>query len=378
MTISGKKLTAYPITEDIEYREKTDSLKLNKILNSMEESVLRAIIRGADFSQAMSRLNLGVTTSYLAMMKRPNVNYNISNQIFATPFNSVRLVNDGVPGANINIDNTFGLLTLGYDNICYKTPRIDTDGDGIFDKVSPSVKVLIDGIERAEDDNVYDALNRDNKTFWIEEISSGGHTIEIQYPPSLDSKFNYLKMIPFPLYGVEISGVYYQDTSSEDILIQSQNASIIFPTTEPLKLYTAPKEYNGTIKIQCNVLEDLGVLGFSFIDIGMIDFVNNEQEVYIAFDQLPIGTTSITVESIELDWYFDGDMHINPPIQNAAIVRSTNVDETEVIDIPNMTLDSQNINQQINVTDRTLWLRLTLEERNMTTPIFRGAKIIYS
>lgn len=377
MTIPGKKLTAYPMTEDIGYRERTDSLKLNRIMNSMEESVLRAMMRGSEFSEAMARLNLAVTTSYLAMSRRPQVRYRVTNTVYATPFNSVRLVNNQHRGNTLFVDRTFGQLTLGYDKVYYKTPRIDTDGDGILDRVSPNVKVLVDGEERDEDDNVYDALDRRNQTFWIEAMGAGEHTIEIQYPPSVDSKFNYLKLVPFPLYGVEVSGVMYQDVQSNDIPIATQSLG----PTEPIKTYLSPKEFNGTIKIHCNVLDDLGVLGFSFVDVGMIDFINGEQTGYIAFDRFRAPpTTSVNIDTVKLDWYVDGFDLSDPPIRDVAVVRSTDAGETEIIDIPNVAPGAANIiNKPINnIVNNTLWLRFTIEERNMTTPVIRGAKLRYS
>lgn len=374
--MNRQKLLAYPYIDEIEYREKIDPYKLNLILRSIEESVLRSILRGSELTDLLSRLNLGVTTSYLSLSKHVGtlLSYqNLDSEVaFATAYDQVITASGGFQ------DRVAGVVTLSWDNDrkYSKIPRYDTDNDSIPDYVSPAVSIYIDGTPRTTDNSVYQMLSRRNDAFWIEQISAGTHTIQINLPPSLSKTFNYIELAPFPVFGVEINKVEYQDPSSiwNTIYDIDTKDYKFYNNSGPLVMHLSPKETNGVFKVTCEVDSAIGVLGFSSMDFGLIDYKDEVQTVYMKFENISASTVKLIAS--ELDFYINDNINFNKFISELAITNSTS-GTGDKIPIQEISNESYSFGSQTIDATNGLYLKIVMNEVNRTTPVIRGCKLTY-
>jgi hypothetical protein len=355
--MNGKKLLAYPLIDKLEYRQNIDSDQLNRMFHSIEESILRAIMRGRDAQDLISRLNLAAESSNRSVVAETSrlLAYirDIYNTMIATGYEDVITP----VGYSVNNDKIAGSVTMPYvagKNLS-KIPRYDSDNDGIADTVSPSVKIRVNDVERPPEDSIYNMLNRRNDSFWIEQLGAGTHVIEIELPPSINKKFNYLELIPMPIFGFEITKIEYLD-------LKSNAQEIIRPGSVrkdgPQILHFAPKQFNNIIKLTINV-GDAGVIGFTNVDIALVDYQNTAQMFYIPFTNVPTSTV-------------DSEVNYGNYIKDIRLVS----------DMTNDTLISvlKPVSEQLltSITlNGTMYIKVTMQENDLTTPIFYGAKITY-
>jgi hypothetical protein len=369
--MNSKKLLAFPLTEELQYRQNIDSDQLNKMLHSIEESVLRALIRGSETKDLLTRLNLATESSNTSIASEitriaylSNAAY--ANTIFATGFKgAITKV-----GYSVNQDRGAGHITMPFisgKNLS-KVPRYDSDNDGISDSVSPSVKIRIDDDERPADDPVYNMLNRRMDSFWIEQLSVGSHVIEIELPPSLNKKFNYLELLPLPVFGFNITKIEYLDLRSTPI-------QIVLPTSivrnGPHILHFAPKQFNNIIRITVDS-PDTGIVGFTNIDVALIDYQNTAQTFYMPFENVPTGGTSYTLD-VNMDFYIDSPS-TNYSNYFKEIMLVTDLNDT-LLDTLEVKTDTQRVTGTL---DGSLYLKITMQEIDLTTPIIYGCKITLS
>lgn len=376
--MNKQQLLAYPYIEELGYRNKIDTYKMNLMLRSIEESVLRSILRGSESLETLQDLKLGVETSYNAIQSKTAsiLGYAMipAGTLFATSF-------DEVEGGRQ--DKVAGVTTLEWDtNRRYtKIPRYDSDNDGIADQVSPNVTVLVDSTPRSTDNKVYNALNRDNKSFWIESATNGEHEIEIQLPPTINKNFNYIELIPFPMFGIEILSVTYQDVfNSEKTLFSStDNQYAFYDNSGPLIMHLSPKETNGTFKIRVNVTH--GAIGFASIDIGMIDYKDEIQTVYMKLMNVPnrTVTTVYTLNDLDLDFYVNEAVVFDDYIREVAITNGTSSGADKVPVTGSLSHSTYSFNGQTITltTSQDMYLKIVIKEHNTTTPVFRGCKLTY-
>lgn len=375
--MSKQQLLAYPYITELKYREKIDEYKMNLMLRSIEESVLRSILRGSESKETLEDLRLGVETSYNALESHASKLFGYSNiapgTLFSTSF-------DEAQGGRQ--DKVAGVTTLDWDgNRKYtRIPRYDSDNDGIADQVSPSVQVLVDDVPRNSENKVYNALNRSNTSFWIEEIANGDHTVEIQLPPSISKQFNYVELVPFPMFGMEILSVTYQDTLSTPQTLYSKSSKPyrFYNNTGPLVMHVKPKETNGTFVITVRTTH--GAIGFSNIDIAMVDYRDEVQTVYMKVMNLPArtGTTTYTLDTFKMDFYINGATSYNKFISEVSITNGTTASADKVT-IENVNHETYSMNGQTLqlTTSQNMYVKIVMREHNTTTPVIRGCKITY-
>lgn len=370
-----QQLLAYPYIKELAYRSKIDPYELSLILRSIEESVLRSILRGSESVETLNDLKLGVETSYNALSTQAGLLFNYSNIpagesgcLFATSFDVVE--------GTARKDPIAGITTLNWDpNRNYtKVPRYDSDADGISDQVAPSVQVLVDGTYRSSENKVYNSLNRSNKSFWIEEVSTTDHEIEIRLPPSINKNFNYIEVVPFPVFGVQISGITYQDSLSVDQVLYDENDPTysFYNSSGPLVLHLSPKETNGTFKFFVRATH--GVIGFSNIDVAMIDYKDEEQTALFKIANLPFETTTdYMINTVDLDFYVNGFNTYSEFIKEVAIVSGDNK-----ITLSTINQGVNQLGQSITVeAGDSMYLSVIMKEHNTTSPVFRGCKLTY-
>lgn len=364
----SKKLLAYPLIDELEYRQNIDSDQLNRMLHSIEESVLRTIIRGAEAQDMITRLNLATESSNIAMANMISsivgIKDSISNTMFTSGFDTIT----AKAGSTFNNDRGAGHVTMPFvlgKNLS-KVPRYDSDDDGIADTVSPSVKIRVDDIERPQGDPIYNMLNRRMDSFWVEQLGAGPHVIEIELPPSLNKKFNYIELMPLPVFGFDIASIEYYDLRSTALKLDRPR--YVNPNG-PQILHFAPKQFNNIIKINV-VANATGVVGFSNVDIALVDYQNTAQTFYMPF-------SNIIADNYNLDVYLY--YYIDQPnttysnlIKEVSLVSDTNDTLVSRLELKEyQTLTNIDIGS-------ALYLKVTMQELDLTTPVMYGAKIIRS
>lgn len=382
--MNKNELLAYPIIDELQYRQNIDPVQLNTMLRSLDESVLRSILRGTEVEQQLNRLVMGTNQSYLAMAAQYTELRSIAGQsgLYATAFPSKDPCLP-VPGIDsMRRNSSCGVFTLDWvdENKFSKIPIVD----GI---VSPSVKILVDDVERDTSDPVYNILNRVNDSFWIEQTSLTGpnnpHTLEIQLPPSINKKLNFIEVVPFPVFGIKIKSIIYYDTQNQPHYMftadnmDSSKTLEFYNNMGPLSIHISPVEFNNTIKIEFEVDPAISSMGFSNISIAYIDY-NSSAAGYIPFENLPVYRNAIYINTIDLDYYVDNGQVDSKEFLHFEITNTT--DGTgDIITIPAITKSIQNSGKTINIIDPgKLYLKVTLSENTTTTPMFRGCYLSYT
>lgn len=383
---NADQLLASPIITDLGYRENINSYELNKMIRSIEESVLRSIMRGTKLSEKINMLNLAVTSAYTALGKSSTLysSYpNVSDLYSSDSFVGIGFASAFGDVSGVRQDKVAGIITLDWASN-KKLSKIPTY-EGV---VSPNIKIYVDDVLRPSDDIVYNLIDNDNSTFWIESTTAGEHNIEIVLPPSTQKTFNYLEVIPFPIFGMEIKRIEYRDLYN--------NLQVIYPTSEnsfyakggPLVFHLAPREYNNSIKIFFDVLDGINTMGFSLIDIASIDYLNNSNTFYMKFENIAEfdttgnSITEITPVSIDIDFYIDGildksydnfisEISLVPTIGSNTKIGLARTKGYQNIPTTNITLGSID-------GKNSLYLKCVINEVGTTTPVFRGAKLNYT
>jgi hypothetical protein len=210
----------------------------------------------------------------------------------------------------------------------------------------------------------------------VEQIAAGTHTVQINLPPSINKLFNYIEIVPFPVFGVTISGVEYQDASSKWNTIYEVGAKDykFYNNSGPLVMHLAPKETNGVFRITCGVDSEIGVIGFSNVDFGLIDYLDNIQTVYFKFENVP--ASSINLNTISIDFYINDSVKADKYITELAITNTTDGSGSSV---PIRTINTDDYSfggQSIDATNG-LYFKVVMKEINRTSPVFRGCKLAY-
>jgi hypothetical protein len=384
----SKPLAVYPEIEEIPYASKIISSDLNKQLKSIEESALRALLRSRDISTELSRIQAGVVKSYEAMAtKYGQILYQQGNTAYATAYN---IINNMTAKGKVLYDRHYGYITLNPIGSYSVIPR----GERYDGKVSPQVDITLNDVTQPKDSVIYDALDGSNRSFWMADATAGDHVLQIDLPPALTKRFNYIELYPFPLYGMNIKKIEYQDFHSKrwDITKNIYGTNPLQNNVgEGIKLYLSPKEFNGTLYITVEATT-LGVIGFSNIDVKFLDYNNTTQNGYIAFDTFATKTKpySMRLGKAVVDFYFDSPTaqsmitDTTSPIKctflqgtesNGVITPGTWSHEVNLADAATLDLNNVAVTLESN---ENIYLTFELTEHSMTTPVLRGAKLNYT
>jgi hypothetical protein len=386
MSTNSDQLLAYPITKELEYRSNISSKELNEMIRSIEESVLRSLIRGTQLKETFDRFNLALTSSYVSMSRSSQMYnyYPTTSDIYSTTsYVGVAFASafGGMVGKKQN--KMAGIATLDW-NDNKKLSKI-----AIYNGVvSPNIQISVDGILRPSSDAVYNIIDGDNTTFWVESATAGQHTLELLLPPSINKGFNYIEIVPFPIFGIEIIKIEYYDLQNKLKVIYPVSENSFYNSTGPLVFHLAPKDFNNSIKITYYVMEGINSMGFSSVDICNIDYINNTNIIYFKFENLPNydvagnAITSITPVMIDLDFYVDGVLDNNYDQFISEISLVPTVSSTEKIGLARkkgrQTIPSTTINMGSEDGKRCLYLKVAMNEVCKTTPVFRGAKLNFT
>jgi hypothetical protein len=162
---------------------------------------------------------------------------------------------------------------------------------------------------------------------------------------------------------------------------------------EAIKLFLAPKEFNGSIYITVES-NNLGVIGFSNIDVKFNDFDNTTKGGHLRFDSFDAmvkPTGAITLTSVAVDYYFDGpkaealvtsnespiECWLQAGKEIDGVVSQTNPWQHR-IDLTKASSLTLNASIPSLGVDESIFLQFNLKEHNVTTPVIRGAKLVYS
>lgn len=389
MNINKKQtLSIYPYIEEIGYSDPISSEKLNKQFQSLKESVLRSVIRSQEINTSLDTMEAAVNAQAISIGNYyNNLNYQQNDTAYITAFDNMLQSNEFV-----NYDTAYGYVSLMPVSNYSKIPR-NEKYDG---KVSPNVTILINGVQQPYDNYVYKALDNSLNTLYFDNLPPNTNVeFEIQLPPSLTKRFNYVQINPFPVFGYDLINIQYQDFFGvfHDLLetVYGTHNPMLNNKAMPTKIYTSPKEFNGTIKI-IGKTNSTGYFGFSNIDIGFIDFNNTTQSCILPFKEFLANKQNllkINVSTAIVDYYFDSPnakalLEGYSPVLEARIFVGTMVNGvvTQTGDSFKLNISSNsliNVNKEfiMNVGE-LLYLELKLTENNMTTPVFRGAKLNYT
>lgn len=377
------KLIAYPLIEELIYRGNIESKQLNSMLKSIEESVLRALIRGTKLSEKINRLSLGVNSAYRALETHNQI-YNSYPQLINLPsgeYGGVAYSTAFETATGGRQHKAGGIVTMNWEDR-KKTSKIPVY-DGV---VNTSVSMSLDSSSRATGDPIYNCLDGDNSTFWVESASTGIHTIELELPPSISKKFNYLEIVPFPVFGTEIIDVTYQDLQSVEHTIYPHLDNPFYNKSGPLVFHLAPKEWNNTLKIRMEVKDGVGTIGLTKIDVSSIDYLNTSATIIMPFENIPqvdhneLPITRINPYSIDLDFYVDGviEEDYNSFITEIALVDRED-SSNEILRLKKtrgkQLIGASSINVSQVSGDNALYLKMVINEARLTTPVIRGAKL---
>lgn len=384
-----ENLLAYPITKELEYRSKIKTRELNEMIRSIEESVLRSIMRSSELTAQMNSLNLGVSSAYTSILRQNQI-YNSYPEPYDIPsgyWGGVSFATGYGSVTNGRQNNYAGIVTLDWEDN-KKTSKIP-----IYEEVlSTNVQILVDDVLRPQSDSVYNILDGDPKTFWVESMSTGEHTIELRLPPSVYRTFNYIEVNPFPIFGMRVKKIEYYDLQSVATTIYDSSSTFYNPGT-PIALHLKPKEFNNTIKITVEAIGGINTVGFTKLDLASIDYDNNVTSCYLKFENIPTGNDhngnpidAITPAAINLDFYVDGviDNNYDKFISEISLVTNPDTETGKVtlkrkpgrqlIDATTVTVD-QDPAVDTKTSDNALYLKVVMNEVNETTPVFRGAKL---
>jgi len=377
--MSKQQLLVYPSIQELPYRGRIDPYIMNLMLRSIEESTLRSILRGSESQDLLSDLALAVNTSYqglvLATEEFNEYSHIAPGNFYATSF--------GLTSVSGHVDAVMGLTTLAWDpNRQYtKIPRYSSTTTGPADTVSPNVTIYVDGVQRTTDDKAYNCLNRNNESFWVEQATAGTHTIEIDLPPSLNKNFNYIEISPMPVFGMTISGVQYQDIYGNYQTIFDMENPGFYTASGPIIMHLSPRQTNGTFKIIVNVLPSVLAMGFSCIDIALIDYKDEVETIYFPFENLPTPPNpTYHLGDFTLDFYIDGTTAWGDYIREVSIVNSNNVNVAQPVTAgpisPNTIYHFGGKTITLNTTDKkNLYLKITMKKSGSTTPVIRGCQL---
>lgn len=363
-----KQLLAYPMVDELEYREKTQPDKLNRMLKSIEESVLRAILKSNELVNSMNKLNLATVASYNALAAQETrfdqYPENVGNVAFATSFDPIVSETNVASG---KVDNLTGILTLDWETQrkMSKVPRVNN-------VTSNAISIYIDNILRDKNDDVYNIFDKTNENFWIESATPGSeHILEINLPASINKKFNYIELTPIPVFGMEIQKIDYFDEQSRLIEIFPNEHNKFYNKSGPLVLHLSPRVFNNVIKIHYKVSTGSNAMGFSFVDIALIDYYNTEHIAYIPFN-IPNDVLTIVPQSVELDFYVDGVTIYNSYITEVSLVAGSNI----ILLKAQHGIQTNFGGTTIDITEG-MYLKIKFKEVNMTSPVIRGCKMNY-
>jgi len=350
---------------------------------------LRSIIRSQEINTSLTTMEAAVNAQALSLGNYyNNLVYQLGDHAYITAFSNILQTN-----TKLNYDSAYGYISLNPVSHYSKIPR-NEKYDG---KVSPNVTILINGVSQVTDSAVYRSLDNSLNSLYFDTLPPSTNVeFEIQLPPSLTKRFNYIQINPFPVFGYDIIDILYQDFYG---IFRSITKDFYGPYNPllnnkglPTKIYTSPKEFNGTIKI-IGKTNSTGYFGFSNIDIGFADFDNTTQVAVIPFDAFTADiqdTITINVSSAIIDYYFDAPnakslLEGLNPVLSAKLFVGTVIDD--VITPTGTTFDlNMSKGDTITINDvlftmhsgELLYLELKFTEHNMTTAVFRGAKLNYT
>jgi len=390
---NNKTLSVYPYIEEIGYSDPISSEKLNKQFESLRESVLRSIIRTQEINSTLEVYEEAFNAQAISLGNYYN---SLTRKLNDTMYHAYVTSHDSnIKYKNINYDTAYGYTTLGLTSKYSKIPR----NEGYNGKVSPDVKIFINGTEQTFDTAPFKALDGSLKTVWFKQYAPNTDIeFEIVLPQTLTKRFNYIEINPFPIFSYKINEIFYQNLYGVDVEITNQIVGTFNPLSSekctPLKIYVSPKEFNGVIKIKATT-DSLGYFGFSNIDVAFMDFNNTTSECYMLFQELLNITNSVTLtlHDVNLGYYFDAPnaealLKGSTPVLDVSLVvartvinpdGSTTINPLKEIKLDiadGKVIELHNATVTVNSSDR-LYLHVKFTEHNMTTPVIRGAKLRY-
>lgn len=367
-------------TDPLSYRGPANSTELNNILNSLKINSLNCILRTRKSDKILNDLKKSYVymNEYMGAKVRDlesrsysliqNAASGLNTSIIS--FYDQNIINSGIIN-NLNVDALYGQLSLSEDYSWSKITRYtDQFGD---EKPTPDVKIYVDDILRSTDNDAYNCLDNLSYTLWIENTTYEDHVIKLQLPKSIKPKINSIKLDFFPQYNCIIQNIEYYSIKGfwEEIMhYESDGRSI--------KLYFSPYDYGDQIKITLRPRSVSNpIIGIGNIDLYLINYINNGNATFKFPEIEKYILTSI--DDLIVDYYIDNFVVLNQFSTNNPLKVFLIIDGDEY-EIPHSVLArAEKLNFDVGtINQKEISIRFELTEVNLTTPVIKGAQLLYT
>lgn len=367
-------------TDPITYRGIADSTELNTILNSLKTNAYNCILRSRKTAKKLDNLrNAYVYLNQYMASKMLDLNYK-ADQILnysASGLHSstismydYNVTQSGVL-SNVKVDTNYGQMTLDIDYSWSKIPKYtDYLGDK---KPTPDVKIYVDDVEKDSTDSAYDCLDSLGSTLWIESTTYEDHVIKFKMPVSLKPKINALKLDFFPQYSCVIKKIEYYSIKGtwEELSNYESDGKSIY-------MHFNPYDYDDQVRITIKPISDLyPIIGIGNFDLYLINYVNAGSATF-KFPELE-KLTITSLNNLKVDYYIDNystanQFSTNNPMKVYLII------DSDSYEIPYNVINGTNgLNLNVGtITNKEIKIKFDMTEINMTSPVIRGATLIYS
>lgn len=360
-----------------------ESVKYNKIISSLKTSVIRCINRTRELTTNVSRLNAALSAENMYLTANYNSNNYINNNGLSS--NNTALItgyDQLFSSSNIIQDSLTGKITLKYNNSFSKIPKyIDSNGNT---KAVKDVYISFGETGNLEQQplgsSIYDMVDGNNNTFWLYDSAVEGqeYNLQIQFPVSLKPSVNYLKLLPFPAFGFDLTSVSIKlsNGSMVDITDSIDKEQGIINT------YFKTLSWGGILDIKFKARGS--VLGITELDIGYSDFSDNVGEFVVS---IPSFTNKSFTAISNLNLFDFGLNNLNSDF-DISFIKADNITATlyqgnswetatdEQV-IYKDTINGINSTPYNKTLDLNLYVKFNFKKYINQTPIFRGVSITY-
>lgn len=370
-------------SESIQENSQIESVKYNKIITSLKTSVIRCINRTRELSTTVNKLNSVLAAENRYLTANYNTSTYINNKYPADSKTALITGYDSIIEKNGVIqDRLTGNIYIEPITTFSKTPRYN-DSNGL-QKPSKDVYIAFgetDSIEaQTQGTDIYNALDGLNNTFWVYDsaVERTEYHMRIQYPVSLKPNINYIKILPFPAFGFDLTSVIVRlsNGSSVDIVDTIDKKQGIINT------YFKTLSWGGILDIKFKANGD--IFGLSNIDIGYSDFSDSygsfvmdipllKNKSFSSISKLDLFDFGLNNISSENDVQFIKSNNINVKIYQGS-TWDTATDETIIDKNTMLGISSTPFNKLV---DTNFYIKFEFKKYLNQTPIFRGVSITY-
>ena len=368
------------------YRQPVTSEVLGPKMASLQEFLLRAVLRGKHTREYTREVSMATTYSsallhaYHAhtLAQLDAVRSNSPNKTLHVSFYEAKDTTTP-PDVNIQRDRLYGQITLRPSAVFNKVPTY-TDA---FGDIRPrrTTTITRDGVALDPDTHpLYWALNGRPDRFWIDDSATADQQtiIEVSLPKGIRSEVNRFTVNPFPHQACTISRLEYRSPSGYRLVpgfLESAN---------PIRTHFVPGQFEDQFRITLRATtiqvadESRALWGLNTIGAALVDY----EESGTAYSSVSaIGSDTISrITSFSGDFTVDSTVptsrHSSPPVEFTLQTTDNVVVYNSVTH--KYPLTTSNAPIVVAGSPTTLWLKTELREPlDRVTPVVRNVTFTY-